>query len=872
MIRLTLAQMRRSRGRLAAGGLAIAISTAFVTVTLLAGGVLTATTQGAITASYGDADLVVHGWPITDRTLTAVATTEGVAAAEPKLSTVVQMVGPEGTLWIDVTAPPADPRLQAQVLLEGSLPDGGQVTLPDGIAATLGVGVGGAVQVAVSRYVEDDGVMDEYVELLEVAGIVDGTAASLYGGSMTALAGPGDVGRWVRDQLYPGDELTYRSVLVLVDDGAEVLAVQSAVAESVNRQGPNDLVVLTPAEQAAMVIEDLTGEAGMLTALALAFAGVALLVAALVISNTFQVLVAQRTRTLALLRCVGANRSQLRRSVISEAVALGAVAAFAGIAFGTTAVQAALMIVGRARPHLPLPTLAPVTVAVVVVPLVIGVLVTVVAALGPARAATRVSPLAALRPGDSSGIRAGRVRAVAAVLVTLFGAGLLALGVVSSRAGETTTGLGIAVLGGAVSFVGLLIGGVFWLPRLVGFVTRNLGRLGGPPARLAAANSTRNPRRVAATSNALLIGVTLVVMMATGAASARSAIAQRLDSEFPVDVEASAMGSAGYPEALPAQFAESVRALPGVAAVSELTTTNVTVAREGGPAVLEYQTALGADETVIEVVRSAAVVDPLEDGVMLVPRSLARYGIATGDVLVVTQAEPDPAESAGAPPGEGAGAVGGTLTVTAVVTAVPGESVLLTQESLGELAPEADPSLLWVKVSDRRDADVVPAIQSAAATSTGTGIQVIGPVVERASWEAMVDTMLQIVIGLLAVSVVIAIVGVANTLSLSVIERRRESATLRAVGLTRGQLRATLAWEGVVIALVGAVAGSVLGTVYGWLGAHTVLHQVGIVAFAVAWRELGLVLADALAAGLLALVLPSRSATRTEPVVALAVE
>ncbi len=232
------------------------------------------------------------------------------------------------------------------------------------------------------------------------------------------------------------------------------------------------------------------------------------------------------------------------------------------------------------------------------------------------------------------------------------------------------------------------------------------------------------------------------------------------------------------------------------------------------------------------IARSAAVVDPLEDGVMLVPNSLARYGIATGDVLVVTQAGPDPAEAADAPPAEGAGAVGRTLTVTAVVTAIPGESVLLTQESLGELAPEADPSL----------------------------------------WEAIVDTMLQIGIGLLAVSVVIASVGVANTLSLSVIERRRESATLQAVGLTRGRLRATLAWEGVVIALVGAVAGSVLGTVYGWLGAHTVLHQVGLVAFAVAWRELGLVLAVALAAGLLASVLPARSATRTSPVEALAVE
>ena len=877
MIRLTLAQMRRSRGRLTAGGLAIAIGTAFVAVTLLAGGVLTATTEGAITASYGDADLVVQGWPITDDTVASVEATDGVDVAEPRLSTVVQMVGPEGVLWVDVTSPPADSRLQAHALLEGSLPGRGQVTLPDGIASTLGVGVGGTVQVAVSRYSEEAGgigASDEYAERLEVAGIVDGTAASLYGASMTVLAESSNVRSWVSDQTYPGEVPMHRDLLVLVDDDVDVAAVQASVTESLSGGGGGDLVVRTPAEQAQTIVRELTGEADMLTALALAFAGVALLVAALVISNTFQVLVAQRTRTLALLRCVGADRAQLRRSVVSEAVVLGLVAAVAGIAFGTAAVQVTLTVMGRARPHLPLPAVAPVTVASVVVPLVIGVLVTVVAALGPARAATRVSPLAALRPADSrgTGARAGRVRAWAAILLTLGGAVLLAIGVVASRAGEISLGLGVAVLGGAVSFVGLLVGGVFWLPRLVDVATRALARFGGPSARLAAANSTRNPRRVAATSTALLIGVTLVAMMATGAASARSAIAQRLDSEFPVDVQAYAMSSVGEPEPLPAQFAETVLDLPGVDAVSVLTAASITVSSEGAGAILEYWPAVGADASVTDVIRSAGLLAPLEDGVMLVPRRLAAVGIATGDTLSVTETVAPWADDARE--SDGAAAAGGerSLTVTAVVTDLPGDTLVLTRQSLAEVAPARGLSNLWVKVSDRRDADVVPAIQSAAATSTGTRIQVIGPVAERASWEAIVDTMLQIVVGLLAVSVVIALVGVANTLSLSVIERRRESATLRAIGLTRGQLRATLAWEGVVVALVGAVAGSVLGTVYGWLGAHTVLHQVGIFTFAVAWRELLAVLAVALVAGLLASVLPSRSATKTSPVEALAVE
>lgn len=869
MLRLTLAQMNRSRGRLAAGGLAVAIGTAFVAVTLLAGGVLTSTTESAITASYADADLLVQGWPITDETVAEVRDTDGVEVAEPRLSTVVQVIGPEGVLWVEAAAPPADPRLQAHVLLAGALPAPGEIALPEGVAATLGVDVGDSLTATVARVAEpSEAATTDDAETLTVVGILDGTAASLYGGSMTAVAEVGDVRGWVRAEAYPGEDMSYQDLLVMVDDDSSVAAVQDAVTHAVADAGGSALVVRTPAEHAQNLVRELTGEANMLTALALAFAAVALLVAALVIGNTFQVLVAQRTRTLALLRCVGADRAQLRRSVVIEASVLGALAAIAGTVVGTTAVQATLTITGRALPYLPLPALAPVTVASVAAPLAIGVVVTVVAALGPARAATRVAPLAALRPADapSVGNRAGRARAWLAALVTLGGAALLGLGVAASVGGEVTSGLGVAVLGGAISFVGVLLGAVFWLPRVVGLATGVLGRFGGPAARLAAANSSRNPRRVAATSTALLIGVTLVVMMATGAASARSAIAQRLDSEFPVDVEALAMDARGEPAPLSAGFARTVEELPGVAAASALSGASVTLSAPG--AELDHVSAVGADAALTDALRSPGQVAGLDDGSVIVPGSVAATaGISTGATVTLTGA------TGGTRPGDDVAGGGGTLTLTAVVTDLPGDALVLTRETLSAVTGESALSRLWVRVTDHRaGVDVVSAIQSTAALSTGGGIQVIGPVVERASWEGIVDTMLAIVVGLLAVSVVIALVGVANTLSLSVIERRRESATLRAIGLTRGQLRATLAWEGTVIAGVGAVVGSLLGMVYGWAGAHTVLNQLGNVAFQVPWRELGLVLGVALAAGLIASVVPSRSATRTSPVEALTVE
>lgn len=181
-------------------------------------------------------------------------------------------------------------------------------------------------------------------------------------------------------------------------------------------------------------------------------------------------------------------------------------------------------------------------------------------------------------------------------------------------------------------------------------------------------------------------------------------------------------------------------------------------------------------------------------------------------------------------------------------------------------------SRLWVGLDDTGDAtQVVPAIQD-AIVSSDTPVEVAGIAVERAAMQSVIDTILGVIVGLLAVAVVIALIGVANTLSLSVIERRRESATLRAIGLSRAQLRWMLAIEGMLIAGVGAVLGIVLGVLYGWAGAATALSVMGDVSLAVPWRDVALVLVVALVAGLVASVVPGRTAARTSPVAALAVD
>jgi len=207
------------------------------------------------------------------------------------------------------------------------------------------------------------------------------------------------------------------------------------------------------------------------------------------------------------------------------------------------------------------------------------------------------------------------------------------------------------------------------------------------------------------------------------------------------------------------------------------------------------------------------------------------------------------------------------------VTELPSDAMVLSRPTLAKTVPAPVESRLWVRLDEGADAvAVVTRVESAASRSTESAVMVSGAAAERAAYQSVIDTLLAIVIGLLGVSVLIALVGVANTLSLSVIERRRESATLRAIGLTRRQLRASLAAEGMIIAGVGAVAGTVLGTAYGWVGARIALIGMGTTPFAVAWREVGLVMVVALVAGLVASVLPARSAVRTSPVEALAVE
>ncbi|GIG29332.1 ABC transporter permease [Cellulomonas marina] len=866
MLRLTFAQMRRSLPRLVAAGLAVALGTAFVAATLLAGDVLTRTTYDSVTASFGRADLVVTRAELEPAAVDAAGDVPGVDAVAPLDQAVLSVAAGGRTAYPLVLPAPGDERLASVRATAGVLPQApGQIALPATTATQLDVGVGDRVQVAFSTPGPDDTWVESTADVA-VTGITADVAGAWqrYGGA--GLADPADLATWVGVGTVP-------TLLVAVDPGADVTAVQAALRSEVAPATGATPQVLTRDEAARAAVAELSGDADVLVAVALAFAAVALVVAALVIANTFAVLVAQRTRTLALLRCVGARRSQLAASVVTEAAVLGLAASVAGLLGGTALVQVVLLVLARTSPDVPLPTTVAPGLAAVVAPLVVGTVVTVLAALVPAREATRVSPVAALRPLDAPvlGAAAGRVRAAVSLVSVVLGGLTLAAAVATGLVlgGGALPALALGILGGTVSFVGVLVGAVLWVPRLVAGVGALLART-GPSARLAAANTLRNPRRTTATSAALLIGVTLVAMMSTGAATARTTLAAELDEQYAVDLAVTSLAGPGE-AALPASAADDVDRVDGVARVAAL--AGAPVLELGGQELGGGTTVLGLDPADAGVLRAPDLVAPLEDGTVLVPERLTESYLVVRDGDTVTLTAGSTAAGSTAEDGSVVDpAVGGqTLTLRAVVGDVPSDGLLVTAATLARLAPEAGTTSVWAALSD----DATPSAVLAAvqeALPTDVPLQAVSGAAERESYDQVIDTMLLVVVGLLAVAVVIALVGVANTLSLSVIERRRESATLRAIGLTRGQLRRTLAVEGVLVAGVGTLAGTVLGLLYGWAGAAAVLGPAGQVRLGWPLRDLAIVLVVALVAGLAASVLPARSATRTPPVAALAVD
>jgi putative ABC transport system permease protein len=818
--RVLFAQLRAHAARLVAATLAVVIATGFVVATLVLDETSRATIYEAIGAQYVDTAAVATVTNGSSLDPAALSGLDSVRAVAPSWGTQVQAAVPgrPGAQYLLVDTVADDPALRWQHLSAGTLPDRpGEIAVSDRARARVGD------VLTVTAYDADGNATSGAATVTGILDLGGDPTSGLYArGSVVpqqALAWGASAPTELRVAAAPG--FSDRQV---VDDVTAALAGQQ-------------VTVRTGTDEAEHAAAALTGNSTALAAVLLVFGTVAVVVAGLVIANTFAVLLAQRTRELALLRCVGATARQVRRSVLGEALVTGVVSSALGVAAGIGLAALVSALTGTDSP-IPLAGVS-VPLYAVLTGLGVGTLVTLLAALAPARAATRVAPLAALRPVDAAPLRSkpGLLRLLLGLALLLPGAGLLAIGVVMSN-------VLIALPGGVASFLGVVLLAQRAVPPVVAAAGRLAGRLGGVPARLAAGNATRNPRRTAATATALLIGVTLTSAMVVGAASTRATATAGLAAAYPTDV----LVRAGDP--LPATLLGDLTAVDGVAGGTALAAAQVT-----GPDGSEWQVEGVDPAAAAPVLRSTSQLVLPQDGQVVLPEWLAdSWSVHAGDRVQLT-------------------ADGGTLDATVVVVGSNDtDDPLVTATDLHRLTPQTTIGELWLRLADRSADDqaaTVDTLTDLVGTAAPTAM-VAGLVSERAAIDSVLDTLLLVVTGLLGVAVLIALIGVGNTLALSVVERRQENGLLRALGLTRGQLRGLLAWEAVLVAGVAAVLGVLLGGAYGLIGAASVLGGLGDVVLAVPWLQVATIVAVATLAGLLASVLPARRAARTAPVAAIA--
>jgi putative ABC transport system permease protein len=837
MIRISLTSLWARKRRMASTAVAVILGVAFLTGTLVLGDTLSANFDRLFAEVSAGTDVVVRSdtvietdrgaddarGPLDESLVAKVAGVDGVAAAEGQVVGYGALVSRDGDP-VGGNGPPrlagswiTDPDLNPYKLVEGRAPERSDEVVVNQGAAKLG-----HLQLGDTTTVQSLAPVEVKIVGIATFGDQDGlgtttwTAFTLEGAQEHVIGQPDRVNTIVArgESGVSSDELRDR-VTAALPDGTEAITGADLAGERADEISATFL--------------------NMLRTFLVVFAGIALVVATLSISNTFTITVAQRTRELALLRAVGASRRQVRRSVTIEAFGLGLVAALIGVGAGLAVAGLLKGMFDAFGFALPAGGLE-IRPASLIVGLVVGVVATVVAAQAAARRAAKLAPVEALRDSSTEARSISRRRLVV-------GAALMVVGFAANLVGALG-GILLAVgVGAAALVVGTLVCAPVALSPVAGAVGGGLRRLRGVNGMMAEQNARRNPRRSASTATALVVGVAVVSLFTVFAASMKASLSDQVSSDFGADLAMTTPAFGGGQ--LAATAADDVAELPEVSAAVGL----------GGGSVL-----LNGDDTTVTATDPAGLADVA--GIETVGGSLKSVGT---DGIAVGESKAD----------DNGWHVGSTVELTFVDGAKESATVEAVYRDNSLVGSLVVPEKLWadhtsqpllravlVKVADGSTADEAHRALEPLADKLGGDVQNKDEYASAATQG--LDMLLSIIYVLLALAVIIALLGIANTLSLAVHERRRELGLLRAVGQTRRQVRSVLRLESVIISVFGTIVGLGLGAFLGWtlfatvasasdtLGSHFALPVVQLVVITV----LGAL------AGVLAARRPARRAAR----------
>ncbi|MGJ0118358.1 ABC transporter permease [Williamsia sp. MIQD14] len=573
----------------------------------------------------------------------------------------------------------------------------------------------------------------------------------------------------------------------------------------------------------------------------LAFAAIGLIVGTFIIYNTFAMIIAQRVRELALLRAIGAGRGQITRSVLLEAFVVGLFGGLVGLGVGV-GLAAILKAVTTSTSGLPSAPLE-LTPSAVIACMAVGIVVTMISAYAPARRAGQVSPVEAMRESATDGATSLRKRTLAGAITGVVGVAVIGIGTSGQGAAYAST-----VGGGALL---MIIAVVLFAPALSRPVVGALGRVLGAPfgkiGRLARTNAVRNPRRTAATAFALTLGLMLVAVVGTFGSSLKGSIDTAINKNLSADLVLATSDQGSLPTSV-------VTAASKAQGVGTAVSFRIVAAKVDGQAVngISPTGDLGA-VTPYEMLDGASKSIP-SDGMIVSEKTSRQKGWKRGDVLTFT------------------GYDGATVPVT--VSGIYKDSQILDPWQMGEgayekLVPAGYRSdlLVLVKAAPGQSVDALRT-ELTAATKDFLTVQVEDRAQFVGQASSQIDQMLAVLYGMLGLALVIAVLGIINTLALSVIERKREIGMLRAIGMARAQVRRTIYIESVLIAIFGAVLGVILGSGIGIALVRT-FRDLGITTAVLPYGLIGITLVAAAFVGVLAALWPAVRAARTNPLEAI---